>query len=187
MNALGQTPDTFGYFLSFSFEVFDSYGRFLAFINRNQPNANIPGPRPLSYNDRQLESGAALPYFIWPNISPFREVSVLDAVFAPGTANQMAEASADLRRARNFVRQARANKMGVFKPDNPLRFEAFEVRYLGRRETPNRAVIDLSRNDNIILQPQHYFRIPNAEDRLFIPLAFVPLFVTRGWRLEGWF
>lgn len=187
MNALGETRDTFRYFLAFSFEVFDSFGRFLAFINRHQPDANNPSPRPLSYNERQLEAGTALPYFIWPNIDPFRAASLLDAVLAPGTANQVAQATPALRRARDFVRQARANGLGVFNPANPLRFEAFEVRYLGRRETPNRAVIDLSRNDNVILHPQSYFRIPNPEDRLFIPPAFVPLFVTRGWRLEGWF
>ena len=61
------------------------------------------------------------------------------------------------------------------------------MRYLGRREPPNRAVIDLNRNDDVIRRPQSYFRSPNPEDRLFIPLAFVPLFVSRGWRLEGWF
>jgi hypothetical protein len=189
MNALGQDLNTFGYFLSFSFEVFDSFVRYLAFINRNQPDPNNPGPRPLSYNERMLENGAALPFFIWPNIDPFRgSSSLLDAVLAPGTANQVAQATPALRRARDFVRQARANRNPntVFDPNNPLRFEAFEVRYLGRREAPNRAVIDLSRNENLILQPQHYFRIPNAEDRLFIPPAFVPLFVSRGWHLEGW-
>jgi hypothetical protein len=188
MAALGQNLNTFGYFLSFSHDVFDTFGRFLAFINRNQTTANEPGPRPPSYNERMLESGAALPYFIWPNIDPFREKSsLLDAVIAPGTANQVAETTPALRRARGFVRQARTNTMGVFNSTNPLRLEAFEVRYLGRREAPNRAVIDLSRNDTIMLQAQHYFRIPNAEDRLFIPPAFVPLFVSRGWRLEGWF
>ena len=190
MNALGQDLNTFGYFVSFSFEVFDSYGRFLAFINRDQPSPNNPGPRPLSYNERMLERGAALPYFIWPNIDPFRgSTSIVDTVIAPGTANHVANATPALRRARDFVRQARANRRAntVFDPNNPLRFEAFEVRYLGRRDVPNRAVIDLSRNDNVILQPQHYFRIPNAEDRLFIPPAFVQLFVSRGWRLEGWF
>ncbi len=187
MSALGQNLNTFGYFLAFSFEVFDSFGRFLAFINRNQPDANNPGPRPLSYNERMLENGAGLPYFIWPNIDPFRASSLLDAVIAPGTANQVAVATPALRRARDFARQARANGAGVFNPANPLRFEAFEVRYLGRREPPNRAVIDLSCNDDVILRSQSYFRIPNPEDRLFIPLAFVPLFVARGWRLEGWF
>jgi hypothetical protein len=187
MAALGQDLNTFGYFLAFSFEVFDSFGRFLAFINRNQPDANNPGPRPLSYNERMLERGAALPYFIWPNIDPFRDSPLLEAVIAPGTASDVAQATPALRRAREFVRQARANGSGVFDPANPLRFEAFEVRYLGRLELPNRAVIDLSRNDAVILRPQSYFRIPNPEDRLFIPLEFVPLFASRGWRLEGWF
>lgn len=187
MTTLGQNLNTFRYFLAFSFEVFDSFGRFLAFINRNQPNPNNPSPRPLSYNERMLEGGAALPYFIWPNIDPFRASSLLDAVLAPGTANQVAQATPALRRARDLVSQARANRIGVFDQENPLRFEAFEVRYLGRREVPNRAVIDLSRNDNTILRAQSYFRIPNPENRLFIPPAFVPLFVARGWRLEGWF
>jgi hypothetical protein len=187
MAALGQDLNTFGYFLAFSFEVFDSFGRFLAFINRNQPDANNPGPRPLSYNERMLERGAALPYFIWPNIDPFRDSPLLEAVIPPGTASDVAQATPALRRARELVRQAHTNGSGVFNPANPLRFEAFEVRYLGRPELPSRAVIDLSHNDDVILRPQSYFRIPNPEDRLFIPLAFVPLFVSRGWRLEGWF
>lgn len=187
IEALGQNRTTFRYFLAFSFEVFDSFGRFLAFINRHQPNPSNPGPRPLSYNERMLERGAALPYFIWPNIDPFRSSTLLAAVIAPGTANDVAQTTPALRRARDFTRQARVNGLGVFNPADPLRFEAFEVRYLGRREVPNRAVIDLSRNDNVLLGPQSYFRIPNPEDRLFIPPAFVPLFVARGWRLEGWF
>lgn len=186
MDALGQDPNTFSYFIAFSFEVFDSNGRFLAFINRNQPDPNIPEPRPLPYNERILQKGAALPYFIWPNIDPFRDVSLLDAVISPGMANKVAEATPALRRAREFVRQARLNGDGVFDPTNPLRFEAFEIRYLGRRQAPNRAVIDLSRDDSVILRPQSYFRIPNPEDRLFIPPAFISLFVSRGWRLEGW-
>lgn len=183
--ALGQTPDQFRYFLSFSYEVFDRFGRFLAFLNRNQPNANVPGPRPNSYNDRQLASGRALPYFIWPNISPFRDVeTVAQAVLAPGTANKVAE-TGDLKRARDFVKQARAAGLGVFDNADPLRFEAFEVRYLGRREVPVRAVIDLSKNDKVLLRPQSYFTIPLPEDRLFVPAEFVPLFAAKGWQLEG--
>lgn len=187
MTALGQNLTTFGFFLAFSFEVFDAHGRFLAYINRNQPNGSTPSPRPPTYNERMLESGAALPYFIWPNIDPFRAKPLLDAVLAPRTANQVAQDTPALRQAREFTQHARANKIGVFDPANPLRFEAFEVRYLGERKVPNRAVIDLSRNDDVILRPQSYFRIPNPEDRLFIPPAFVPLFAARGWRLEGWF
>lgn len=183
--ALGQTPEQFRYFLSFSYEVFDRFGRFLAFLNRNQPNPNVPGPRPLSYNERQLASGRALPYFIWPNVSPFRdEDTVAEAVLEPGTANTRAE-SGDLKRARDLVKQARAGGLGVFDAADPLQFEAFEIRYLGRREIPTRAVIDLSKNDKVLLRPQSYFKIQHPEDRLFVPSEFVPLFAAKGWQLEG--
>ena len=184
MTALGQNLDTFGFFLSFSFEMFDTFGRFLAFINRNQPDPNDPTPRPLSYNERMLETGSALPLFIWPNIDPFRQGSLLDAVLAPSTANDVAESTPALRRARDFVRQARYDQLGVFNPADPLRFAAFEIRYLGRRAPSDRAVIDLSNSDDVILGPQSYFGIANPEDRLFMPAPFVPLFVSRGWNLE---
>lgn len=99
MNEMGQDPETFGYYLSFSYEVFDSFARFLAFINRDQPDPNEPGPRPLTYNERMLERGRALPYFIRPNVNPFREAaSVVDAVIPPGGANAVAETGA-LKRA----------------------------------------------------------------------------------------
>jgi hypothetical protein len=183
--ALGQTADQFQYFLAFSYEVFDRFGRFLAFLNRNQPNPTSPSPRPPSYNERQLKTGRALPYFIWPNVNPFREAdTVANAVPLPGTANTVAE-QGDLKRARDLVKNARATAIGVFDPVDPLKFEAFEVRYLGRAEVPTRAVIDLSKNDTVLLRPQSYFNIPHAEDRLFIPGEFVPLFAAKGWQLEG--
>jgi hypothetical protein len=185
MTALGQTPEQFRFFLAFSYEVFDSFGRFLAFVNREQPNASVPAPRPLSYNERMLEIGRTLPYFIWPNINPFRDApTVHDAVLAPGTAHDVAERG-DLKRARDFVRNARAIGAGLFDPADPLQFEAFEIRYLGRGDIPNRAVIDLGVNDDVLLRPQSYFKVRNPEDRLFVPAEFVPLFAARGWRLEG--
>ena len=183
--ALGQTATQFRYFVSFSYETFDRYGRFLAFLNRNQSDPNIPSPRPISYNERQLEAGQALPYFIWPNVSPFRQfATVPEAVPAPGTANVVAN-SGGLKRAREAVKTARTNGLGVFDTADPLEFEAFEIRYLGRREAPARAVIDLSKNDKTILRPQSYFTIPHQEDRLFVPSEFVPLFAAKGWQLEG--
>lgn len=185
MTALAQDAAKFRYFLSFSYEVFDNFGRFLAFVNRNQPSANVPAPRPLTYNERMLQLGRALPYIIWPNVNPFREArTVVDAVPAPGTANTIAERG-DLKRARDLVKSARANGLGVFASGDPLRFAPFEVRFLGRGEAPNRAVIDLGKNDDVLLRPQSYIRIPNPEDRMFVPAEFVPLFAARGWRLEG--
>src|SRR5262249_3763131 len=102
----------------------------------------------------------------------------------PGTANNVAE-TGDLKRARDLVKGARAAKIGVFDAADPLRFEAFEVRYLGRGEVPTRAVIDLSKNADVIFRPQSYFKIPQPQDRLFIPGEFVPLFSAKGWQLEG--
>jgi endonuclease YncB( thermonuclease family) len=184
MTALGQSPEAFRYFLAFAYEVFDRFGRFLAFLNRNQPDPHVPGPRPDSYNLRQLKAGHALPYFIWPNVNPFREAdSIASAVLAPGTANTVAEVG-DLRRARDAAKAARATGLGVFDAADPLRVEPFEIRFLGRGEVPSRSVIDLGRNDDVILSPQSYFRLA-PEDRLFIPAEFVPLFVATGWRLDG--
>jgi hypothetical protein len=65
-----------------------------------------------------------------------------------------------------------------------LRLEAFEIRYLARRQPPDRWVIDLSRRDDILLRPQEYHTVPNPEDRLFVPPEHVPLFVEAGWRRQ---
>jgi hypothetical protein len=42
-----------------------------------------------------------------------------------------------LRRARDFVQRARTSELGVFEKVNPLRLEAFEIRFLARREAPD--------------------------------------------------
>ena len=186
MTVLGQTREEFGFHLSFSHEVFDTFGRFLCFINRDQPVADDPEPRPLSYNERLLELGVTLPYFIWPNTAPFRDArTIVDAIVEPGGGAALGSAGA-LGRARQFVQDARANRIGVFSAADPLVFEAFEIRYLGRGSAPSRAVIDLSKEDNVILRPQNYFKIANPEDRLFIPREYVYAFTARGWKLEGW-
>jgi hypothetical protein len=166
----------------------DGYGRLLCFLNVNEPDR---ARRPEDYSLRALRAGLAVPYFIWPNIDPFRGTSsILDAVIAPGTANHVADSTPALRRARDFVKQARANGGAntVFDPNNPLRFEAFEVRYLGRRDVPNRAVIDMSRNDNVILQPQHYFhpmRKINYSFPRVHPAVRLARMASRGW-FPGW-
>jgi hypothetical protein len=43
-------------------------------------------------------------------------------------------------------------------------------------------VIDLSADDDRLHPPQGYIRIPNPEDRLFLPTEYVALFVENGWR-----
>jgi endonuclease YncB( thermonuclease family) len=181
--ALGQTAATFRFFCAFAHEVMDGFGRLLCFLNRQQPSATDPEPRPRSYNERMLAAGWVTPYFIWPNIDPFRrQGSLLDAVLAPGTANTVAEQPGALQVARQFVREAREQQLGLFAAADPLRLLPFELRFLARRSPPDRWVIDLGRSDDALLAPQDYFQVANPEDRLFIPAGYVPLFVEHGWR-----
>jgi hypothetical protein len=183
--ALGQSEDDFQFFLAFAHEVMDRYGRFLCFINRNQPDADHPEPRPRSYNERLLEAGRVSPYFIWPNINPFRaQGSLTAAVLQPGTGHTVAEGDAALKAARQWVRDARQQQRGLFDAQNPLQLQPFEVRFLARRRPPNRWVIDLSKNEDLLFQPQDYCTVPHIEDRLFIPEEYVPLFVEAGWQRQ---
>jgi endonuclease YncB( thermonuclease family) len=176
---LGQDEDTFRFFMAFAHEVTDRYGRLLGFINREQPS----GPRPLPYNERLLASGHVSPYFIWPNINPFRKsASVTAAVIPAGHARTTVDADASFSAARQSIRVARQQHLGVYDAGNPLTLQPFEVRFLARRQPPDRWVIDLSKNNDELIPPQEYFTIPNEEDRLFIPSEYVPLFVEAGWR-----
>jgi endonuclease YncB( thermonuclease family) len=182
LQELGKTKDDFRFFLAFAGEVMDRYGRLLAYLHPDQ--ADVPAEqRKLSYNERLLEAGWVSPYFIWPNINPFRRApSLPDAVPAPGTAAQLAATERSLHQARRWVQQARDRYQGLYQQQEPLRLLPFELRFLARRQPPDRWVIDLGRGDDVLVPPQFYFEVANPEDRLFVPAEYVPLFVERGWR-----
>ncbi len=179
-----ETVHSFRFFLAFSYEIMDRYGRFLCFINRYQEEGDPPD----TYNERLLKTGVVNPYFIWPNIHPWRKApSVADAVLEPFTANTIADGSTDknkLKKAREWTRNARESEEGIFEAENPLQLLPFEVRFLGQRRPPDRWVIDLSRNDDILIRPENYYTLPNVEDRLFIPREYVPLFEDNGWQRQ---
>ncbi len=186
MQTLVQNRTTFHFFMAFTHEIMDRYGRFLCFINRNQEHPNLPEPRPRSYNERMLEAGMASPYFIWPNVNPFRrESSLREAVPPAGAIDEVANGADGLGLARQWVRAARQADRGIFESSSPLRLQPFELRFLAQRRPPSRWAIDLSNNaTNVLLHPENYFTIPNLEDRLFVPEEYVPLFVDEGWRTE---
>ena len=127
--------------------------------------------------------GKVSPYFIWPNIDPFKGKTLLKyAVIPPKKANDLAESDPALSLARQLVRDASQNKIGIFDAEDPLKLQPFEVRSLARKSPPNRCIIDLGKNDDVLLNPQIYYTIGNIEDRLFIPEEYVPLFVEAGWK-----
>jgi len=178
---LGQSGDEFQFFLAFAYEIMDRYGRLLCFINRYQSE----GERPLSYNERLLQTGVISPYFIWPNINPFREKgSLINAVIEPKKAKEEAQRDPLLRKAREGFRKARREGRGIFSSEDPLQLEPFEIRFLAGQRPPTRWVIDLSKNDDVLIKPQKYYTIKNQEDRLFLPEEYVPLFVEKGWKRQ---
>lgn len=175
----GQPQDTFRFFLAFSYEILDRFGRLLAFINMDKTTP----PRPLDYNRRLLKEGLVTPYFIWPNVDPFRtKGDIHDAVIEPGTAKTEAEGPGKLRDVRTSVQKARQAGMGIFDKANPLKLLPFELRFLADGRAPARWVIDLSKNDDVLIPPTDYHTIPNPEDQLFIPSDRVPLFIEKGWK-----
>jgi endonuclease YncB( thermonuclease family) len=172
MEEQGATRDEFRFFMVFATEVIDGYGRLLCYLNRDQPEP----PRPPSYNERLLVAGEVTPYFIWPNVDPFRtQPSLVEAVPRPGAAPPLAD-------ERAAVAAARAQGIGLWGGDDPLRLLPFELRFLARLSPPERWVIDVAARDDRLLAPQLYPRIDRPEDRLFVGEAFVPLFESRGWR-----
>jgi endonuclease YncB( thermonuclease family) len=194
IQALAVDAASFRFFMAFAHEVMDGYGRLLCYLNRDQPTVNrdqpTEPPPPKSYNERLLAAGWVMPYFIWPNLDPFdpykRPRAHADAVPFPGSLTPVGvpepEATQLLQEARALVRASRANHLGVFEQNDPLLLEPFELRFLARREQPDRFVIDLSSGGDAILEPHQYPGIA-PEDRLFVPGEYLPLFESRGWKL----
>jgi endonuclease YncB( thermonuclease family) len=189
MAELGQDVESFRLFQAFAREITDGYGRLLCYLNRQQDDPRRPAPRPVSYNERLMRSGHVTPYFIWPNINPFRrQAGLVAAVPRPGTAAELAERDPSLRQARAWVRQARADRIGLYDRRDPLRLQPFELRFLARttgerRTPPERWVIDLSRSDDTLIPPRLYPTVANPEDRLFVPAEYLALFTQAGWRI----
>lgn len=181
MRAQRREKDTFVFYVRFTREAIDRYGRLLGYVNRREED----GERPPTYNERLLQAGLALPYFIWPNVNPFRkQPSLVDAVPKPDKLLETIGREKTLRDARHWVREARAQGRGIFAADDPLRLAPFELRFLGNRKPPARWVVDLARETGTLVHPQRYFEIENPEDRLFVPEEYVALWEAAGWRMQ---
>jgi endonuclease YncB( thermonuclease family) len=177
--------------MAFSNEFLDSYGRLLCYLNSSTDNyrsqKHKDEVKKLSYNERQLAAGWAVPYFIWPNIQPFL---IIDAFFKKNVLPKnfwiLIKSSSKLRQARKFVSDARTNSVGIFNSSNLLKLLPFELRMIARKQKPNRYVIDLrDEGSNVLLTPEEYIKIPHPEDRLFIPNEYLPIFRVFGWVINS--
>lgn len=207
--------EDFRFFLAFAYDVMDGYGRLLCYINRDEPNeARRKEARANKtdqyyyYQERLMRAGMVSPYFMWPNVDPFirrlkdQSSSIVAEVFTPDGLPALLARAPRLTEARQFVRDARTAGKGIFDRTNadasPLVLEAFELRFLARGSLPRRYVIDLSATKStddyygVLIEPEKYFYVKNAEDRLYIPEEFVPLFLQEeagkakyGWQMRA--
>lgn len=198
MEKLGLNDHTMSYFLPFAYETLDGYQRLLSFVHTDKNNPFITGKiteeESASYNERMLRSGYSLPYFIWPNINPFRkEKSITMAAYScPEDFREKLNLDRTFTTSRQAVKDARVDKVGIFDDNatldeqktGELILDAFELRYLARKEKPSRRLIDLNSDGNMIIDSANYFNVL-PEDRLFIPEHFVPLLISKGWQTQS--
>lgn len=181
MSVRGLTKEDVQFFAAFAREIVDRYGRLLGWLNIHDQSAH----RPPDYNTRLLERGLATPYFIWPNVDPWRSRgSLIEATKPPAQFRQEANGRGKLRDARQAIARARAKGAGIFDAGDPLRIHAFELRFLAQRRAPDRWVIDLGGHAPTLLKPENYHTVANVEDRLFVPSDHLPLFERVGWQRQ---
>jgi hypothetical protein len=181
---------SFTFFMAFGNDFLDGYGRLLCYLNSSTDNFKSQKDqdevKKVSYNEKQLATGWAAPYFIWPNIQPFLSVKA----FAKENVNPknfwiLLKKANKLQQARKFVGAARISNRGIFSGTNPLKLMPFELRIISRKKSPDRYVIDLrDEGNNLLLRPEEYIKIPHQEDRLYVPSEYVPIFQIFGWVIK---
>jgi endonuclease YncB( thermonuclease family) len=191
----------YGFMLDFAVERVDRFNRLLCFLSCD--DTGVPPGQALggvSYNEKMLRSGMAIPYFIWPNVDPNvpRAPGPLRAaaVPPPGQLQAWLANNQTLQALRNAAQAARQALSGIYagftdaqgNSHAALQLLPYELRLLADRRAPQRHVLDLSKIGTPaalnLLHPCDYFRIPNLEDRLFIDAADLPAFVAQGYVLQ---
>jgi endonuclease YncB( thermonuclease family) len=152
-------------FAMVSKEVFDKYGRMLAYVNASyekKERETIPESKRPTFNLQMLQEGQAVSLLIYPNIPK----------------------KADLELVQAAVHKARTANKGFWKgPDNLML--SYEFRWIvdtikEKRNGPDRYCADIS--DGKLYQPQHYYRV-QPENRLFFFAKDLMAALTMGFQL----
>lgn len=130
-------------------EVFDHYGRMLAYVNGRYEKAErkrIPEADRPTFNLQLMQQGHASSLLIFPNVPK----------------------QSDLAQVRDAMRTARQRKRGFWKSSPPL-LHAFEFRWIVKmildgRNGPDRFCGDITTAQ--LFPPQQYYKVP-AENRLW--------------------
>lgn len=144
------TPRTL--FTMVATEVFDKYGRMLAYVNASytkQERDALPAQQRPTFNLQMMADGHATSLIIHPNIPK----------------------PSDLELVRQAVAGARKNKLGLWKSSTPV-LHAFEFRWIidtlnGNRNGPDRFCGDFTTAK--LYPPQRYFEVPPENRMWFYP------------------
>jgi len=130
-------------------QVFDRYGRMLAYVNGSYEKAEreaIPEKDRPTFNLEMMQQGHASSLLIYPNVPKQRDLALV----------------------RDAIRTARQKKRGFWK-SSPALLHAFEFRWIidtisGKRDGPDRFCGDIETAR--LYAPQHYYKVPE-ENRLW--------------------
>jgi len=154
-------------FLMASAEVFDRYGRLLAYVNASyekKERETIPAKDRPTFNLQMMEDGHAVSLLIYPNIPK----------------------PADLDLVRAAVEHARNTPLGFWK-DGEKVLLAYEFRWIvdtivGKRNGPDRYCADVTTAR--LYPPQQYYLVP-PENRLFFYPEHVGKATAMGFTAAG--
>ncbi len=152
-------------FIMASTEVFDDYGRMLAYVNaayEKEEREKIPSAERPTFNLQMMRDGHAASLIIYPNI--------------PKTA--------DLELVQAMGKTARSQRKGFWKDGGKVLL-AYEFRWIvgtiqGKRQGPDRYCADMTTGE--LFSPQQYYRVC-PEDRLFFRQRHFEEALRMGFRL----
>jgi hypothetical protein len=153
-------------FTMVSVEVFDRYGRLLAYVAPSytkEERETIPQQKRPTFNLQTVQDGHATPLLIYPNIPK----------------------AADLKLLHNAVVKARAKKRGLWSSEVPV-LQASEFRWIvdtvaGKRDGPDRFCGDFG--TAALYPPQHYTEVP-LERRVWLYKERVGAAMQMGFELQ---
>ncbi|MGD2247497.1 MAG: thermonuclease family protein [Candidatus Methanofastidiosia archaeon] len=153
--------------VTFGREVFDRYGRALVYLGDNQE----------MYNVTLVQSGLAIPYFIFPNAVPLTE----EGEYTFDHIETMQKAAA----------YAQEKTLGIWRVIDDILIP-MELRYLTRRELPEKYCVDLG--TGVLYPPEMYYRVPIINRLFFYPkdvalavcMGFQPVRECDSWLHKIW-
>jgi endonuclease YncB( thermonuclease family) len=154
-------------FVMVSRQVFDRYGRLLAYVNASyekKEREKLPPAKRLTFNLQMIKDGHAVSLLIYPNVPK----------------------AADLKLVQTAVHEARIHRKGFWEQGKktllPYEFRWIVDTIAGKRQGPDRYCGDITTAK--LFMPLQYYRV-EAENRLFFFPEHISEALKMGFKLEA--